>query len=135
MRASIVRAIDGSDVSGIDVLFDAAAELNIGNLSIQKQHGRTVVTGVACYQLDREQFFEAIKELEGWESDVLVDIEVERHDVRGYHTVRDGETLASIAERYLGGAHREMDIFAANRDRMNDPDQVFKGQQLLIPWR
>jgi nucleoid-associated protein YgaU len=28
-----------------------------------------------------------------------------------------------------------MDIFDANRDRMNDPDQVFPGQQLLIPWR
>ena len=135
MRASIVRTADGSDVSGIDVLFDAAADLNISNLSIQKEHGKTVITGVARYHLDREQFFDAIKELDGWASEVVVDIDVERHDVRGYHTVRDGETLAAIAERYMGNSSREMNIFEANRDRMNAPEQIFKGQQLLIPWR
>jgi nucleoid-associated protein YgaU len=135
MRASIVRAARGTDVSGIDVLFDAAANLNIGNLAVHQEHGKTVITGRARYQLDREAFFEVVKQLDGWESDVVVDIDVERHDIRGYHTVHDGETLGSLAERYLGRASREHEIFESNRDRMNSPDQIFQGQQLLIPWR
>ena len=94
-----------------------------------------VIGGTARYQLDRETFFESVKRLDGWESDVVIEIAVECQDVRGYHTVEAGETLASIAERHLGSASREMDIFKANRDRMNDPDQILPGQQLLIPWR
>ena len=136
MRASIARSVgDTGAVEGIDALLDAAAHLNIRNVAIQKEHGRTRITGVARYQLDRDAFFDAVKQLDGWESDVVLDVDVERHDIRGYHTVCPGETLASIAKRHLGRAAREMDIFDANRDRMNDPDQIFPGQQLLIPWR
>jgi nucleoid-associated protein YgaU len=136
MRASIARSVgDIGAVQGLDTLLDAAAHLNIKNFAVQHEHGKTVISGMAKYQLDREMFFDAIKQLDGWESDVVLAISVERHDVRGYHTVRDGETLAEIAEQHMGSAAREMDIFQANRDRMNDPDQIFPGQQLLIPRR
>jgi nucleoid-associated protein YgaU len=136
MRASIARSVgDTRGVEGIDALLDAAAGLNIRNFAIQKRHGRTLITGVATYQLDCDELFDVVKQLDGWESDVVVDLDVERRDIRGYHTVRAGDTLASIAKRHLGRASREMDIFEVNRDRMNDPDQIFPGQQLLIPWR
>ena len=119
----------------IDGLLDAVSGLSVRDIVIETAHGKTLVSGVARYQLDRERLFEAIKQLDGWERDIVMDVEVERTDVRGYHTVRQGETLASIAERYLGRASKEMAIFEANRDRMNDPDQIMPGQQLLIPWR
>ena len=102
---------------------------------MQSEHGRTVLHGVARHQLDREQLYEAIKRLDGWAKDIVVDVDVERQDVRGYYTVCDGDTLATIAQRYLGKASRELEILEANRDRMNDPDQICTGQQLLIPWR
>lgn len=104
-------------------------------MQIETAHGKTIIRGNAEYHLDREQLFDAIKTLDGWETDIVLDIEIRRHDIRGFHVVRPGETLASIAERYLGSASREMAIFDANRDRMNDPDQILPGQQLLIPWR
>ena len=136
MRASIVRAFPRrAPAPDTDVLVDAAARLNIRDLAIRRDRGRTVITGVARYELDRDLFFEAVKQLDGWASDIVVDLAVERHDVRGYYTVRPGDTLASIARQHLGSAARERDIFEANRDRMNDPDQIFPGQQLLIPWR
>jgi nucleoid-associated protein YgaU len=122
-------------VEGIDDLLDAAAHLNICNFTVQKEHGKTVISGVARYQIDRDELFDAVKQLDGWASEVVLAIDVERLDVRGYHTVKSGETLATIAKRHLGRASREMEIFEANRDRMNDPDQIFPGQQLLIPWR
>jgi nucleoid-associated protein YgaU len=139
MRPSIVRAAHADGAEGadgaIDGLLDAVSGLNVRDIVIETAHGKTLVSGVARYQLDRERLFEAIKQLDGWERDIVMDVEVERSDVRGYHTVRQDETLASIAERYLGHASKEMAIFEANRDRMNDPDQIMPGQQLLIPWR
>ena len=136
MRASIARPIGRKvGVSDDDVLYDVAADLHIRDLSIHEERGKTVISGVAQYQLDRDMFFEAVKERDGWESDVVVNVAVERHDIRGYHTVQPGETLASIAERHLGDASYEMKLFEANRDRMNAPDQVSPGQQLLIPHR
>jgi nucleoid-associated protein YgaU len=135
MRASIVRSFGDPPSTALDRLFDAAADLNIENLRIGREHGKTLITGVAQYQLDRELFFDAVKHLDGWESDVVLEIAVERDDVRGYHTVKRGETLASIAERHLGSANRDMEIFELNRDRMNDPDQILPGQQVVVPWR
>jgi nucleoid-associated protein YgaU len=136
MRASIARSVgDARRQNGTDALLDAATHLHIKDFAIHRQRGKTIITGVARYQVDCDVFFEAVKQLDGWESDVVINLAVERHDVRGYHTVEPGETLASIAKRYLGSASRELDIFEANRDRMNDPDQICPGQQLLIPWR
>lgn len=138
MRPSIVRterrerADEGGD---IDALLDAVSNLNLSNLVIETAHGKTIIRGHAEYHLDREQLFDAIKTLDGWETNFVLEIEVRRRDVRGFHVVQAGETLASIAERYLGQASKEMAIFDANRDRMNDPDQILPGQQLLIPWR
>jgi nucleoid-associated protein YgaU len=122
-------------VEGIDDLLDAAVQLNIRNFSVRKERGKTIISGVATYHVDRDELFDAVKRLDRWASDVVFDVDVERLDIRGYHTVKKGETLATIAKRHLGRASREMDIFEVNRDRMNDPDQIIPGQQLLIPWR
>lgn len=118
-----------------DVLLDAAVRLGIKDLAIVTERDKTVITGRARYQLDCDFFFDAVKTLDGWESDIVVNLTVESSDVRGYHTVQAGETLSSIAKRHLGSASRDLDIFEANRDRMNDPEQIFPGQQLLIPRR
>ena len=140
MRASIVRAARverqstaDDEAASIDALVDAVADLHVTDLRITTAHGKTVISGIARYQVDRDQLFEAIKRLDGWDHNVVVDVTVERHDIRGYHTVRPGETLASIARRYFGDPSKDLKIFDANRDRMNDPDQILPGQQLLIP--
>jgi nucleoid-associated protein YgaU len=136
MKRSIARAvIEAERLTGIDALAEVAAHLQISELSIRTEHGRTVISGLARYQLDRELFFDAVQQLDGWERDVVIDVVVERQDIRGFHTVAPGETLADIAELHLGDAGREMEIFTANRDRMNDPDQISPGQQLMIPRR
>ena len=117
------------------MLLDAAAELGIHDFAIRRELGRRIISGIAGCALDRERFFEVVKRIDGWEREVVLEIALERTDIRGFHTVRRGETLASIALRYLGRSTRELEIFEANRDRMNDPGQVFPGQQLAIPWR
>lgn len=116
-------------------LYGAAARLKIRDVAVAHEGDKIVITGLARYALDRDFFWDVVKEIDGWESNVVVDIGVERTDVRGFHTVQPGETLASIAKRHLGESSRQWEILEANRDRMNDPDQISPGQQLLIPPR
>jgi nucleoid-associated protein YgaU len=51
------------------------------------------------------------------------------------HTVQFGETLSSIAERYLGSRNRYALIFEANRDRLASADRLKVGMTLRIPRR
>jgi nucleoid-associated protein YgaU len=49
------------------------------------------------------------------------------------HKVVDGDTLALLAERYLGSASRAMEIFEANRNVLEDPQVLTIGMDLKIP--
>lgn len=49
------------------------------------------------------------------------------------HRVRDGDTLAGLALRYLGSADRYRELFEANRDRLATPDVLPIGVELRIP--
>ena len=50
-----------------------------------------------------------------------------------YHVVARGETLSAIAKRYYGNANKYTTIFEANRDVLDNPDNIFPGQKLRIP--
>ena len=47
--------------------------------------------------------------------------------------VVEGDTLWGIAERELGSGARYTEIFAANREVIEDPDLIFPGQKIRIP--
>ncbi|MFM7269464.1 MAG: peptidoglycan-binding protein LysM [Cyanobium sp.] len=47
--------------------------------------------------------------------------------------VQSGDTLWGIAERAYGNGARYQEIFAANREVIEDPDLIFPGQKLRIP--
>ena len=49
------------------------------------------------------------------------------------YEVRPGDTLSSIAQEFLGDADKFRVIFQANRDVLDDPDEIFPGQELRIP--
>jgi len=51
------------------------------------------------------------------------------------HVVVAGETLSSIAGKYLGTQARYLDIFQANRDQLKSPDDLKVGMKLNIPER
>lgn len=49
------------------------------------------------------------------------------------HKIADGDTLASLAERYLGTPRRAGEIYEANRDVLFDPQLLPIGVELKIP--
>jgi nucleoid-associated protein YgaU len=49
------------------------------------------------------------------------------------HTIRDGDTLESLALRYLDDEGRASEIFAANRAILSDPTLLPIGAKLTIP--
>jgi nucleoid-associated protein YgaU len=51
------------------------------------------------------------------------------------HTVVDGDTLAALAERYLGSPDRAKEIFEANHNVLSDPDLLPIGAELKLPPR
>jgi nucleoid-associated protein YgaU len=51
------------------------------------------------------------------------------------YRVQDGDTLSSVARRFLGSADRYNDVFNANQDVLSDPDLLPVGTELKIPLR
>ncbi len=49
------------------------------------------------------------------------------------HTIHDGDTLASLAARYLGDAQRAGEILEANRSVLSDPELLPIGVTIVIP--
>jgi nucleoid-associated protein YgaU len=49
------------------------------------------------------------------------------------YTVAAGDSLSKIAKQFYGNASEYMKIYNANRDKLNDPNTIKPGQQLVIP--
>ena len=49
------------------------------------------------------------------------------------YTVKAGDTLWSIAAKYLGSDAKYMQIYEANRNILSNPNIIYAGQELIIP--
>ena len=49
------------------------------------------------------------------------------------HRVVDGDTLARLAELYLGNSSRRLELFEANRGLLKDPDVLPIGAEIKLP--
>lgn len=49
------------------------------------------------------------------------------------HKVKDGDSLGSLARRYLGSPDRAGEIYAANRELLPNPELLPIGGELIIP--
>lgn len=49
------------------------------------------------------------------------------------YVVKSGDSLSKIAQELLGDASRWPEIYAANRDKIEDPNLIYPGQELRIP--
>lgn len=51
------------------------------------------------------------------------------------HRIKDGDSLPSLAQRYLGDEERWPEIYQANREIISHPDLLVVGEELVIPIR
>src|SRR6476469_2360197 len=114
-------------------LFALANQVGLKNPDVKEDAGKLTITGQTEYQLDANRLWDNIKTHAGWENEIVANIQAQRSDVFGVHTVVAGETLSKLAKSYLGDAKRYMEIFNANKDTLSSPDLIKVGQRLTIP--
>ena len=116
-------------------LFALANQVGLKNPEVNEENGKLKISGQTEYQLDANHLWDNIKTHQGWENEVVANIQAQRNDIFGVHTVVSGDTLSKLAKGYLGDAGRYMEIFKANTDKLSNPDQIKVGQRLNIPAR
>jgi nucleoid-associated protein YgaU len=114
-------------------LFKLANQVGLKNPDVKEEGGKLRISGQTEYQLDANHLWDNIKTHAGWENEIVANIQAQRSDVFGVHTVASGDTLSKLAKTYLGEAGRYMEIFNANKDTLSNPDVIKVGQKLNIP--
>ena len=97
---------------------------------------KLVVRATAPSEEAMNRVWDQIKLVDPNYSDLAADIQVEEHqapEVETY-TVKAGDSLWRIAQNKLGDGNRYMEIFYANRDKMDSPQSVIHpGDELNVP--
>ena len=117
-----------------------------------ERDGKLYFHGTVNNQDEANQIWNALKAVPDWQKDIVADIKVHpsaqaqpaaspsqpaqaapSSHANETYTVQAGDTLSSIAKKFLGNANAYMDIFNANKDQLSDPDKIKPGQVLKIP--
>jgi nucleoid-associated protein YgaU len=116
-------------------LFALANQIGLKNPDVKEDAGKLKISGQTEYQLEANRLWDNIKTHPGWENEIVANIQAQRSDVFGVHTVAAGDTLSKLAKVYLGDSSRYMEIFNVNTDKLSNPDMIKTGQKLNIPGR
>lgn len=109
---------------------------------IEKSHvenNKLVLRVVAPSEKVKDKIWDQVKTVDRDFSDLSLDIRVSDTggDVEGgginTYTVKRGDTLSEISQKFYGDANQYRRIFDANRDQLKDPDHIEVGQTLKIP--
>jgi nucleoid-associated protein YgaU len=123
-----------------------------GALAAVKEHGvvlahlhvqndKLFMQGTAPSEESKNAVWNAIKAANPAYDDITADITIDSSlpqpaaaaPANQTYTVQPGDTLSKIAKQFYGNANAYMKIFDANKDRLNDPNKIKIGQELVIP--
>ena len=112
-------------------LIDMASQLGISGLTVEEDSGVLKVNGSAASAETKQQLWDEYARLDPdfRSGDLVLDISAPEAAETSY-TVQSGDSLSKIGEKY-GVSWQK--IFEANRDKLDDPDKIFPGQELTIP--
>jgi nucleoid-associated protein YgaU len=114
-------------------VFEICNEVGLKNPDVKEEGGKLCISGQTDHQLEANHIWDRIKTHANWRNETLINIQADRKDVLGVHTVVSGDTLSKLAKQYLGAPNRYMEIFEANKDVLTNPDMIKIGQKLTIP--
>lgn len=102
---------------------------------VEEADGRLRIGGTVETLYQKDQMWDEIKRVGGENpADIEADIKVSNLSYYTKHTVGRGDSLSKIAKEYLNDAMAYKAIFAANTDTLDDPNKIFPGQELVIPF-
>jgi nucleoid-associated protein YgaU len=113
-------------------LIEKGRTLGIDFSEVGEQNGKLVLKGTAPFQMQKDEFWDTLKE-RGAQGDIDADIKVGNTDYYGEYTIKSGDTLSKIAQRYLGDANKYPMIAEANPDTIKDPDRINAGATIRLP--
>jgi nucleoid-associated protein YgaU len=107
----------------------------VNNLHLED--GKLRLVAVAPSEEAKNRVWDQIKLVDPNYGDLSADISVDPNHDKGeteVYTVKGGDSLWRIADNKLGNGNRYMEIFYANRDKMDSPQSVIHpGDELRIP--
>jgi nucleoid-associated protein YgaU len=105
--------------------------------NLHVEDGKLVIIAVAPSEEAKNRAWDQIKVVDPNYGDLSADITVDDSGGQGdteTYTVKGGDSLWRIAEHKLGNGNRYMEIFYANRDKMDSPQSVIHpGDELKVP--
>jgi LysM repeat protein len=66
---------------------------------------------------------------------IYTDALVVHHEQARHYTVRPGDTLSSIAQRFYGNPADWRGLYQANRSVIHNPDAIYPGEVLNVPYQ
>lgn len=108
---------------------------HVNNLHIED--GKLRLVAVASSEEVKNKIWDQIKLVDPNYGDLSADISVDENHGKGpteTYTVKAGDSLWRIAQNQLGNGNRYMEVFYANRDKLDTPNSVIHpGDELNVP--
>ncbi|MBK7708526.1 MAG: LysM peptidoglycan-binding domain-containing protein [Acidobacteria bacterium] len=112
-------------------LIDLAGSLSVADMVINEGDGVLHIEGAAPTAEAKQALWDEYGRIDPdfRSGDLVLNVTAPEAAVNTY-TVQSGDNLSKIGGKY--GVTWQA-IFEANRDKLNDPDKIFPGQELVIP--
>ena len=112
-------------------LIDLANRSGISGLNISEGEGFIKIEGSAPSAEIKQQLWDEYGRLDPdyRSGDLVLNVSAPEASTSSY-TVQSGDSLSKIGTKY-GVSWQK--IYEANRDKLDDPDKIFPGQELTIP--
>ncbi len=118
-----------------DPVIGLGQEFNVRDLSVQESNNKLEIRGTTQTQYEKDKLWDEIKRIGGENpTDLMADIKVATSDYYHKHTVQKGESLSLIAKHYYKDPMEYKRIHQANSDTIKDPNMIYPGQEILIPY-